>query len=656
MISISTPVVSMKLSMSNLDIMVCARELKNAIGARVDNVYELDGIFMLRLHARGGGRLDLLVEPGRRVHLTEAEYRPPERPTGFAMLLRKHLRNARLEVVSQPGFERILEFEFQGRERRLLVAELFGEGNLIICDDKRVIIQPYRVEIWRHRALKPGEKYAYPPKRGTDFRSLDINKLRDAILGAPDIVRGLAINLNLGGALAEEICARAKVSKDNGPADLNQAELRSLLNSIESLLREEPVPQIVYDDSKPVDVAPFDFVSHLGKRAKRFETFNQALDEYFGAATVQTTTSRIEERFDREERRLRQRLDEQKARLLELETKGKDEKTNADLITTHHADLDETLQHLMKLRQKRGWRGLQETLDEARKSGEKWAANVRAVDPRAGKVEVGFDGKVFSLNLRLSSFENASRSYIVYKKLMEKADGAREAVSRTEGELNELLLMDVPKAVTPCVKKRRKIKWFERFRWFISSDGVLVIGGRDTATNQEVVEKHMEPGDRYIHADIFGAPHVVVKAGGKEISEATLMEAAGFAAINSRAWREGLGSLKVFWAHPEQVSKRAPSGEYLPRGSYVIKGKRNFLKVQMGAAIGVVTLDGEKMVMCGPQRAVEHYSKVVIPVAPGPVKKSDLAKKIQARLKAGGEEVSINELMRALPPGKGQIG
>jgi len=646
----------MKLSMSNLDIMVCAGELKNAIGARVDNVYDLDGIFIFRLHARGGGRLDLLVEPGRRVHLTEAEYRAPERPTGYAMLLRKHLKNAKFDGVNQPGFERILEFEFQGRERRLLVVELFGEGNLIMCNERRVIIQPYRVEIWRHRALKPGDEYAYPPARGTDVRRIDLNKLRDAISGAPDIVRGLAINLNIGGSLAEEICARAKVLKHSNPADLTQTEIRSLLDSIESLLEQEPAPQIVYENDKPIDVLPFDFVSHFGKRVKRSESFNQALDEYFGAVAVQTKTSRMEERFDREVRRLRQRLEEQRARLTELETKAKEEKTNADLITTFHADVDEAMHNLTQLRQKMGWQGLQATLDEARKLGDTWAKTIRRVDARVGKVKISLNGKILALDPRLSSFENASRFYKTYKKLTEKAAGAREAVLRTEGELNELVLRDVPKVAAPVMRKRRKIKWFERFRWFISSDGVLVIAGRDTATNQEVIEKHMQPGDRYLHADIFGAPHVVVKAAGKEISETTLREAAEFAAIHSRAWREGLGSLNVFWASPEQVSKQVPSDEYLPRGSYVIRGKRNFLKVQMAAAVGIVTLDDEKVIMCGSPSAVKHHSKIVIPVVLGQMKKSDLAKKVQARLKACGEEVSIDELMRALPPGKGQIG
>ncbi len=89
----------MKLSLSNLDIKVCTQELKNAIGARVDKVYELDGIFLLRLRIPRKGRQDLVIEPGRRIHLTSMEYRLPKRPSSYAMLLRKHLANSRLSSV-----------------------------------------------------------------------------------------------------------------------------------------------------------------------------------------------------------------------------------------------------------------------------------------------------------------------------------------------------------------------------------------------------------------------------------------------------------------------------------------------------------------------------------------------------------------------------
>jgi len=639
--------------MSSLDIMVCVRELKKAVGARVDKVYELAGAFVLQLRVPERGRQDLLIEPGRRVHLTGVEYKFPKQPSMYAMLLRKHLANAQLVAVGQPGFERIVEFEFQGREKHVLIAELFGAGNLVLCDETRTIVQPYRSEAWRHRVIKAGTEYKYPPSRG-DIHDLNLSGLSEALAGAPDVVRGLAVNLGVGGQLAEEICARAKVNKTSALAVLSEAELKAVLDAASGLLNQEPSPQIVHDDGKPVDVLPFDFAMYLGKRVKRFATFDEALDEYFSALTVRSAAAKQKERIEGKLEAIRKRLVEQEERLNKLEAEAVEAKSRADLITTHHALIDEALRRLTEFR-RGGWPAATKKLGEAQARREPWAKPIKKVDTKTGAVEVELESQLIPLDLRVSSFENASKLYKRYKQMSEKAAGAREAVERTKGELERLSAEAEVEAPAPAVRRRRKLKWFERFKWFISSDGLLVIAGRDAATNREIVEKHMEPADRYLHADIVGAPHVVVKSAGKEVSQATLKEAAEFAAMHSRAWREGLGGLDVYWVLPEQVSKQAPSGEYLPRGSYMIRGKRNFLKVPVRAAVGVVTVEGEPLVVCGPLSVVEQQSKVAVQIVPGSVKKSDLARKVQAQLRAAGAEVSIDELMRALPPGKGEI-
>jgi len=643
----------MKLSMSSLDIMVCVRELKKVVGARVDKVYELNGAFVIQLRAPERDRQDLLIEPGHRVHLTGVEYKFPKQPSMYAMLLRKHLTNAQLVGVKQPGFERIVELEFHGREKRVLIAELFGAGNLVLCDETRTIVQPYRSEVWRHRVIKAGMKYQYPPSKG-DIHDLNLSGLREALADAPDVVRGLAVNLGVGGQLAEEICARAKVNKTSAPAALPEVELKAVLEAVSGMLIQGPSPQVVYDDGKPVDVLPFDFAMHLGKRVKRFSTFGEALDEYFSTLAVRSAAAKQRERIEGKLEGIRKRLVEQEERLSKLEAEAADAKSRADLITTHHALVDEALRRLTELR-RGGWQAAIKKLGEAQARREPWAKFVKKVDAKAGAVEVELESQLIPIDLRVSSFENASRLYKRYKQLSEKAAGAKAALEQTKAEIESLSAEVGAEVEAPAMRKRRRLKWFERFRWFVSSDGLLVVAGRDAATNREVVEKHMEPGDRYLHADIVGAPHVVVKAAGKEIPEATLKEAAEFAAMHSRAWREGLGGLDIYWVQPEQVSRQAPSGEYLPRGSYMIRGKRNFLKVPVRAAVGVVAVEGEWLVVCGPPSAVNAQSKVSVPVIPGGLKKSDLARELCVKLKAAGFEVSLDELMRALPPGKGEI-
>ena len=641
----------MKLFMSSLDIMVCVRELKNAIGARVDKVYELDGGFFLRLRSREG-RQDLILEPGRRAHLTSREYKPPKKSSAYAMLLRKYLTNAQLVAVEQPDLERVIEFKFRGKEGRVLILELFGNGNLVLCDGQLNIIQPYRIEVWRHRVLRSRERYVLPPRKGVDIRELDVQGLRRALGEAPDVVRALAINLNVGGSLAEEICARAAVAKSRKPSELSEHEFTAITRSIESLLTQEPAARIVYEDSKPLDVLPFDFKTHVGKRVKRFDSFNEALDEYFSTLAVTSAAEKQRKRFEGELNRLRRRLAKQEKHFADLYERSSDAKRKADLAAIYHVQINDAMSRLEEFRRAKGWQAAIGAIAEAKEAREPWAATIRKVGPEGAKIEFELAGQRVILDLRLSVFKNASLLYEQYKKSAEKATGAKDAMEQTRREFEGLLATDVPELEVPALRKRRKQKWFERYRWFISSDDMLVIGGRDAKANREVVEKHMEPNDRYLHADIVGAPHVVIKTVGKEVPEATLREAAEFAAMHSRAWREGLGELDVYWVLPEQVSKRAPSGTYLTKGAYMIRGKRNFLKVLVKGAIGVVTVAGEQLIACGPSSAIEKHSRVVVEVVPGKTKKSELARKILARLKATGVDVSIDEVERALPPGR----
>ena len=60
-------------------------------------------------------------------------------------------------------------------------------------------------------------------------------------------------------------------------------------------------------------------------------------------------------------------------------------------------------------------------------------------------------------------------------------------------------------------------EWYEKFRWFTSSDGFLVVAGKDTVSNEVLVKKYATQEDAVFHAEISGAPFVVVKAEGRTI-------------------------------------------------------------------------------------------------------------------------------------------
>src|SRR5438552_2081362 len=192
----------------------------------------------------------------------------------------------------------------------------------------------------------------------------------------------------------------------------------------------------------------------------------------------------------------------------------------------------------------------------------------------------------------------------------------KEAIAKTKVEVDATKAKAVKALKKPRIKATKSL-WFEAYRWALSSDGHLTLGGRDARTNDQLVKKHLKEGDRYAHADIHGAPSTVIKDGARA-PETTLREACEFALAYSKAWSAGLASGSAYWVLPEQVSKQAESGEFLPRGAFVIRGKRNYLHdLPVQLAIGEVEIEGHRKIMGGPVAAVAARSKRYVVLAPG---------------------------------------
>jgi len=192
--------------------------------------------------------------------------------------------------------------------------------------------------------------------------------------------------------------------------------------------------------------------------------------------------------------------------------------------------------------------------------------------------------------------------------------------------------------------------WFEAYRWTISSEGFLILGGRDARTNDQLVKKHLKEGDRYGHADVHGAPSTVIKDGARA-SDITLREACEFALAYSKAWSAGLASGSAYWVLPEQVSKQAESGEFLPRGAFVIRGKRNYIHdLPVRIAVGEVEVEGHRKIMGGPVTAVGARSARYVVLAPGKGDREAITRKL-----ASVFAVPIEEIARAMPPGSVEI-
>jgi hypothetical protein len=287
------------------------------------------------------------------------------------------------------------------------------------------------------------------------------------------------------------------------------------------------------------------------------------------------------------------------------------------------------------------------------------------------------DGLRFGLNLRDKLFDCAGRFYERSKRAKQKLEGAKAALDETRKKLVEVEAK-IKKAETlehvkpveaeeELVKRRiRHKEWFEKFRWFVSSDGFLVVAGKDAVSNEVLIKKHTEAGDVVFHADVVGAPFVVVKTEGEAPSEQCLHEAGEFAAAFSRGWREGFGSVDVYWVKPEQLSKGGPSGEFVPRGAFVVRGERNWMRnVPLRIAIGVAVNEEEGWVRVGggPLGAVEAKTDAYVVVKPGDFAGKELfgrvlrslAGKVSKQVREAISQSSIEAIREYVPYGKGMI-
>ncbi|XP_061468595.1 ribosome quality control complex subunit NEMF [Rhineura floridana] len=182
------------------------------------------------------------------------------------------------------------------------------------------------------------------------------------------------------------------------------------------------------------------------------------------------------------------------------------------------------------------------------------------------------------VDLSLSAYANAKRYYDhkrhAARKSQKTVEAAEKAFKSAEKKTKQTL-KEVQTVTT--IQKARKVYWFEKFLWFISSENYLVIAGRDQQQNEMIVKRYLRPGDIYVHADLHGATSCVIKnLTGDPIPPRTLTEAGTMALCYSAAW-DARVITSAWWVYHHQVSKTAPTGEYLTTGSFMVRGKKNFL-------------------------------------------------------------------------------
>lgn len=274
------------------------------------------------------------------------------------------------------------------------------------------------------------------------------------------------------------------------------------------------------------------------------------------------------------------------------------------------------------------------------------------------------------IDFRKSSRQNAEKYFEESKRARAKLAAAEVALAKTLEQIEKLKAGAAAERKPGLPQKRRpRGKWFESYRWMRTTEGFLVIAGRDARQNEIIFTKRLDPMEIVLHADITGAPLTVIKSEGKQVTPLAIREAAEFAAAYSSAWKVGLGSIDVYWIKPEQVSKQAPAGEYLPKGAFMIRGTKNYLKkMELKVAIGIkfeTDKEGKRVakLICGNVQAVNEHAKYFVTITPGGMTQVQLAAEIRRHIlikalpddKPLIEQIPIEDIQRAIPAGTGSI-
>ncbi|WP_405268321.1 ribosome rescue protein RqcH [Methanobrevibacter sp.] len=653
-------------SMSNVDIYTISDELNNLLkGARVDKSFQpTKDIVVMRFHVPGTGRVDLVMQCGFRIHTSQYPLENPTTPPTFPMLLRKRVKGAHVESIKQHNFDRVVEIRVKKDQYYTIIVELFDKGNIILLDDENNIILPLKRKQLSSRDISSKREYAFPEERGINPITVTEGELKEVFENADsDVVRTLAMN-GLGSLYAEEIIERAnekvEVDKNTPTNELSDEQISEIYKALKELFDNlkngEIKPQIVKKDSKE-DVIPLDLVKYQEFEKTYFTNFNEACDEFY-SKKVNTTIKDVKEAaWNKKVNKFEKRLKLQQETLDNFARTIEDSQHKGEVIYSNYPTIENIINVVNSARGKDySYSEIGKILKKAKKEGMAEAQIYESID-KMGVLTLDIDDTKLVIDPKLTIPENAETYYEKAKKAKRKTKGALIAIENTKKQLEDIKSkkeIAMEHVSVPRKRVKKNLKWYEKLRWFISSDDVLVVGGRDANSNEDIVKKYLDPNDIYLHADIHGASSTAIKLNGTELNDNLLKESGEFAASFSSAWSMGFTTQDVFWVHPDQVSKTPEAGEFLAKGSFVIRGHRNYIRgARVKLAVGIVDYEG-KRIMAGPIEAVEAHCDNYVVLKPGFTKKEAIAKKILHKINED-DLLTLDDIIRVLPSGKCDI-
>ncbi|KAH9841262.1 DUF814 domain protein [Teratosphaeria destructans] len=382
----------------------------------------------------------------------------------------------------------------------------------------------------------------------------------------------------------------------------------------------DPNAGLMYDDFHPFKPA------HLAEDASivvvEHEGFNKTADEFFSSLEGQKLESRLQEREDQAKKRIEAARQEQAKRIDGLQQVQETNIRKAQAIEANVERVQEAIDAVNGLiAQGMDWVTIDRLIEQEQSRRNAVAEMIRLPlklrentitlllseydepedeafvdetdseasdsedDTRKSTKQSRPEDKRLAIDIDLaeSPWSNAKHYYGQRRTAAQKQERTAQASQQALKSTEKRVMADLKKGLKQekdILRPVRKQMWFEKFIYFISSDGYLVLAGRDAQQNETLYRRYLRKGDVYIHADLHGAASVIIKNNPATpeapIPPSTLAQAGNLAVCTSSAW-ESKAVMSAWWVNSDQVSKTAPTGEYLTTGGFMIRGKKNYL-------------------------------------------------------------------------------
>lgn len=514
------------------------------------------------------------------VYLTETNKPSPMTAPGFCMLLRKHLQNARITAISQPGLERAIHLRLEHLnelgdlcEKKLIVEIMGKHSNIIFCDDKDQIIDSIKHisgMVSSVREVLPGRPYFIPQTQNKwnplRFSARYTKEGSSLFFKSPEDSEDLTyVNLcahmkekpmplykalyttytGLSPIIAQELCCRAGIDADMPANVLDEPALLAVHKTLADLMEQTACgsfsPVIVYDGREPLEYAAFPLTLYADKDMQPCKSISGVLERYYAERSVVT--------------RIRQK--------------------SVDLRKIVQTALERNVKKYdLQMRQMKDT----EKRDKYKVYGELINTYGYNVEPGAKSMEAlnYYTNETITIPLdsTLTPQENAQKYFDKYGKLKRTYEALSELTIQVKQEIEHLesilAALDIAMQEEDLVQIReeliesgyirrkggsKKVKITSRPFHYVSSDGFHIYVGKNNFQNDELTFKFANGGDWWFHAKQIPGSHVVLKTEGAEVPDRAFEEAARLAAYYSKGREQD--KVEIDYVQKKHVKKPA---------------------------------------------------------------------------------------------------